>query len=93
MKFICPTLGDDHERDFLVTGSLDDFKIIVFSSLDEYKKGFEYLELADYKPTEVSAELFKELSKNDDAFSGIIINIHNENRIISKKELQEELFI
>ncbi len=93
MKFICPTLGEDHEKDFLVTGNLDDFKIIVFSNLDEYEKGFEYLKLADYNPTEVSLELFKELSKNDDAFSGIILNIHNENRIISKKELQEELFI
>ena len=93
MKFICPTLSEDHEKDFLVTGNLDDFKIIVFSNLDEYEKGFEYLKLADYNPTEVSLELFKELSKNDDAFSGIILNIHNENRIISKKELQEELFI
>ena len=93
MKFICPTLGEDHERDFLVTGSLDDFKIIVFSNLKEYEKGFEYLELVDYKPTEVSIELFKELSKNDDAFSGIILNIHAKNRIISKKELQKELII
>ncbi len=93
MKFICPTIGKDHEKDFLVTGSLDEFMIIVFSSLEEYEKGFEYLKLTDYKPTEVSVELFKELSKNDDAFSGIILNIHDENRIISKKELQEELFI
>ena len=89
MKFICPTIGEDYERDFLVTGSLDNFKIIVFSDLDEYEKGFEYLELTDYKPTEVSIDLFKELSRNDDAFSGIILNIHDENRIISKKELQK----
>ena len=93
MKFICPTIGEDHEKDFLVTGSPYDFKIIVFSDLTEYEKGFEYLELTDYKPTEVSINLFKELSKNDDAFSGIILNIHDENRIISKKELQEELII
>lgn len=92
MKFICPTIGEDHEKDFLVTGSLDDFKIIVFSSIEEYEKGFEYLELVDYKPCEVSIDLFKELSKNDDAFSGIILNIHNEKKIISKKELQEESF-
>ena len=51
--YICPTLGEDHEKDFLVTGSLDDFKIIVFSSLEEYEKGYEYLELIDYNPTEV----------------------------------------
>ena len=80
--YICPTIGEDHEKDFLVTGSLDDFKIIVFSNLDEYEKGFEYLQLVDYAPTEVSIELFEELAKNDDAFSGIILNIHKENKII-----------
>lgn len=87
MKFICPTLGEDHERDFLVCGSPEDFKIIVFSDTEEYEKGFEYLELADYEPCEVSLELFEELSRNDDEFSGIILNIHSENRFISKKEL------
>lgn len=92
MNFICPTIGEDHERDFLVTGTLEDFKIIVFSNMDEYEKGFEYLELVDYKPTEVSLELFQELSKNDDEFSGIILNIHNENKFISKKEILENLF-
>ena len=91
MKIICPTLGEDHERDFLVTGSLEDFKIIAFSSMEEYEKGFEYLELDDYEPCEVSIELFKELAKNDDEFSGIILDIHSKNKIISKKELQEEL--
>lgn len=93
MKFICPAIGEDHEKDFLVTGSLEDFKIIAFSSLEEYEKGYEYLELTDYKPCEVSVELFQELAKNDDEFSGIILDIHSENRIISKKELQEELFL
>ena len=89
MKFICPTLGKDHEKDFLVTGTLEDFKIIAFSSLEEYEKGFDYLELVDYEPTEVSIELFQELSRNDDKFSGIILNIHNENKFVSKKELLE----
>ena len=91
MKFICPTIGEDHEKDFLVTGSLDDFKIITFSSIEEYEKGFEYLDLANYEPCEVSIELFRELAKNDDEFSGIILDIHSKNKIISKKELQEEL--
>ena len=91
MKFICPTIGEDHEKDFLVTGSLEDFKIIAFSSMEEYEKGFEYLELADYEPCEVSIELFRELAKNDAEFSGIILDIHSKNKIISKKELQEEL--
>ena len=85
--YLCPTIGDDHEKDFLVSGSLDDFRIIVFSDLDEYEKGFEYLELEDYNPTEVSDELFHELALNDDAFSGLILNIHSENKIISKEEL------
>ncbi len=85
--YICPTIGKDHERDFLVTGSLDDFKIIVFSSMEEYEKGFEYLELVDYEPTEVSDVLFHELALNDDAFSGLILNIHSENTTITKDEL------
>ena len=85
--YICPTIGEDHEKDFLVMGSLDDFNIIVFSNLDEYERGFEYLELADYKPTEVSDELFMELAKNDDAFSGLILDIHSKNKIITKEEL------
>ena len=87
MTYICPTLGKDHEKDFLVVGSLDDFKIIAFSDLNEYAKGFEYLELADYEPTEVSDELFEELARNDEAFSGIILDIHDENKIISKEKL------
>ena len=87
MKFICPTLGEDHEKDFLVCGSLEDFKIIVFSNLEEYEKGFEYLELTDYNPCEVSIELFKELAKKDNEFSGLILNPHSENKIISKEEL------
>lgn len=89
MKFICPTLGEDHEKDFLVTGSLDDFRIIAFSDMDNYKKGFEYLEIIDYEPCEVSVDLFKELAKNDDAFSGIILNIHEEKRIITKEEIRK----
>lgn len=91
MKFICPAIGEDHERDFLVSGSIDDFKIIVFSNMDEYEKGFEYLKLADYSPCEVSGKLFEELAKNDDAFTGIILNIHSENKIISKEDIKEGL--
>ena len=90
MKYVCPTIGEDHEKDFLVTGSLEDFKIIVFSDLAEYEKGYEYLEIDGYKPTEVSIELFKELSRNDAEFSGVILNPHSENKFISKKELLEE---
>ena len=87
MNFICPTIGEGHEKDFLVTGSLDDFKIILFSNMEEYKKGFEYLKLADYIPYEVSIELFKKLANNDDEFSGIILDIHSKNKIILKEEL------
>lgn len=90
MKYICPTLGEDEEKDFLVTGSLEKFRIIVFSELEEFKKGMEYLDMANYNPTEVSIDLFKELAKNDDEFGGIILNPHSENRFISKKELSEE---
>ena len=87
MNFICPTLGKDHEKDFLVMGNMDDFKIIVFSDIENYSEGFKYLELVDYEPCEVSIDLFKELSKNDDEFSGIILNIHSENKIINKEEI------
>ena len=85
--YIAPTLGEGHERDFLVCGSIDDFKIIVFTSLKEYEKGFEYLKLIDYEPCNVSDELFFELAKNDDAFSGLIVDIHDKNEIILKKDL------
>ena len=88
MNFICPTLGEDHEKDFLVTGNLEDFKIIVFSDMKNYNEGFEYLELADYQPCEVSIELFKELAKNDDEISGIILDIHSKNKIITKEEIE-----
>ncbi|WP_298501200.1 hypothetical protein [uncultured Methanobrevibacter sp.] len=91
MKLICPTIGEDEERDFLVTGTLDDFKIIVFSSMDEYEKGIRHLEVTDYKPCEVSMELFEELSKKDDEFAGIILNLASENRFISKNEILEKL--
>lgn len=87
MNYICPTLGHDHEKDFLVIGKIDDFKIIVFSDLENYFEGFEYLKLSDYEPCEVKDELFRELAKNDDEFSGLILNIHNENKIITKEEL------
>ena len=85
--YIAPTLGESHEKDFLVSGSIDDFKIIVFTSLEEYEKGFEYLKLKDYKPCEVSDKLFKELAKNDEAFNGLIVDIHDKNEIILKKDL------
>ena len=46
--YICPTIGEDHEKDF---------KIKCF------------------------------LAKNDDAFSGLVLNIHSKNKIITKEEL------
>ncbi|MBE6498949.1 MAG: hypothetical protein E7Z80_00160 [Methanobrevibacter thaueri] len=85
--YICPTLGDGHEKDFLVIGDLNNFKIIVFSNLEEYEKGFDYLNLVDYKPCSVSEDLFFELAKNDECFGGLVLNIHSENKIILKEEL------
>ena len=92
MQFICPAIGKDEERDFLVTGSPEDFRLIVFSSIEEYEMGIEYLKVNDYEPCEVSIELFEGLSKNDDEFSGIILNPHSENRFVSKNELLEGSF-
>lgn len=93
MKFICPTIGQGHERDFLVCGKIDDFKIVVFSSFEEYEKGSKHIDLTGYTPCEVSIDLFKELSKNDDEFSGIILDIHDKNKFISKKDIIEESFV
>ena len=87
MKLICPTIGEGHEKDFLVTGSIDDFKIIVFSDYNQYNDGIEFLKLTDYEPSEVSCALFKALAKNDDAFSGIIVDIHSKNQILTKEDL------
>ncbi len=85
--YICPTIGEDHEKDFLVTGDIDNFKIIVFSNNEEFKKGIEYLDVDGYNPTEVSDELFSQLAKNDDAFCGIILDIHSKKEVILKKDL------
>ncbi len=74
-------------------GNIDDFRIVAFSDMDEYEKGYEHLNLSGYEPCEVSMELFEELSKNDDAFSGIILNIHKENKLINKKEILKGSFI
>ena len=74
-------------------GNIDDFRIVAFSDMDEYEKGYEHLNLNGYEPCEVSMELFEELSKNDDAFSGIILNIHKENKLINKKEILKGSFI
>ena len=55
--------------------------------MKNYDEGFKYLEITDYKPCEVSVELFKELAKNDNEFSGIILDIHSKNKIITKEEI------
>ena len=55
--------------------------------MEEYERGFEYLKLTDYRPTEVSDNLFHELAVNDDAFSGLIVDIHSARKIITKDEL------
>ena len=70
-------------------GKIDDFKIIVFSDLENYNEGFEYLEIEDYKPCEVSIDLFKKLAENDEEFNGLILNIHSENKIITKEEIKK----
>ena len=58
--------------------------------MEEYEKGCNHLKLDDYEPSEVSDELFFKLAENDDAFSDIVIDIHNKNKIITKKELKKE---
>ena len=88
MEFICPVLGDDDDRDFLDIGHAENFKIAVFTDLDMYHEGCKYLGVSGYEPIKVSDKLFKDLAKKDDEFTGIIVNIHNEKKIINKEELE-----
>lgn len=53
-----------------------------------YHEGCKYLGVTGYEPIKVSDELFKDLAKKDDEFTGIIVNIHNEKKIINKEELK-----
>ena len=88
MEYICPVLGEGDERDFIAIGQAENFKIAVFTNLDMYHEGCKYLGVTGYEPIKVSDELFKDLAKKDDEFAGIIVNIHNEKKIINKEELE-----
>lgn len=89
MEYICPVLGEGDERDFIAIGQAENFKIAVFTNLDMYHEGCKYLGVTGYEPIKVSDELFKDLAKKDDEFTGIIVNIHNEKKIINKEELED----
>ena len=82
MEYICPVLGEGDERDFIAIGQAENFKIAVFTNLDMYHEGCKYLGVTGYEPIKVSDELFKDLAKKDDEFTGIIVNIHNEKKIM-----------
>ena len=88
MEYICPVLGEGDERDFIAICQAENFKIAVFTNLDMYHEGCKYLRVTGYEPIKVSDELFKDLAKKDDEFTGIIVNIHNEKKIINKEELE-----
>lgn len=88
MEYICPVLGEGDERDFIAIGQAENFKIAVFTNLDMYHEGCKYLGVTGYELIKVSDELFKDLAKKDDEFTGIIVNIHNEKKIINKEELE-----
>lgn len=45
-----------------------------------YDEGCKYLGVNGYEPINVSVDLFKDLAKKDDEFSGIIVNIHDEKK-------------
>lgn len=51
-------------------------------------EGCKYLGVSGYEPIKVSDKLFKDIAKKDDEFTGIIVNIHNEKKIINKEELE-----
>ncbi|WP_299523581.1 hypothetical protein [uncultured Methanobrevibacter sp.] len=89
MEYICPVLGQGDERDFIAIGTIKNFKIAVFSDMTMYHEGCKYLNVIGYEPIKVSSQLFKDLAKKDDEFSGIIVNIHDEKKIINKEELEK----
>ena len=89
MEFICPVLGSGDERDFIAIGSEKNFKIAVFTNHDMYDEGCKYLGVSGYEPINVSVDLFEELANKDDEFSGVIVNIHDEKKIINKEELEK----
>ena len=77
MEFICPVL--DH-GDFIAIGKLKKIKISVLQAWCPYHEGCKYLEISDYEPNEVFIQLFKDIAKKDDEFTGIIVNIPNEKK-------------
>ena len=88
MEYICPVLGEGDERDFIAIGQAENFKIAVFTNLDMYHEGCKYLGVTGYEPIKDSYELMTDNAKTDDDFTDIIINIHNEKKIINKEELE-----
>lgn len=83
MKYICPTIPDGKDMNFLASGDEEAYIIFVFTSKKEYEKGKSYLKFNDkYSPLEIEINTFIELSHNDKSFKGILPNIHKNKEVI-----------
>ena len=64
------------------------FSVVLSISLHHCKQAFEIIKSQNAEL--IDASIIKSGAwdnKNDDAFSGLILNIHSENKIITKEEL------
>lgn len=92
--FITPAyLLEGEHYNFVAFGAENNtFRIPVFSNEEEYNKGYDFLKLGekeeDYIPLVVSSELFMALANNDDAFNGIVLDVHDGKYVIAKDILK-----
>lgn len=87
----CPTYPVGDDMNFVAFGDENDFKIAVFTTEEKYDEGFKYLKLdqqeVEYSLYTTDMELFIELAINDDGFSGLIVNLPEDNMIVNKENL------
>lgn len=87
----CPTYKVDDNMNFIAFGDENNFKIAVFTTEEQYEAGYEYLKLdqqeQEYSLYTTDMELFIELAVNDDGFSGLIVNLPEDNMIVDSEKL------
>ncbi len=90
ITLFCPTYSSGDDMNFVAFGDSENFKIPVFTNHESYKKGFEYLKLSEqdqeYNLYTTHMNFFIQLASNDPAFTGLIVNIGDDDKIILDKE-------